>query len=229
MLVDTSGEDDQKKEEARQKVHWLADLYVTYHGSPVDSAAWKAWCDATMPNLPVGDSASSKPGGLPQSTSTQALFAPSPEIPSALESTQTRSPDLGAFSPRPGGGERMMSLLDALGEPVQPKGGASSTKRSWQASLDQGGFSREVLMSIDTHVIARSLYIHNLQALQSAPHNITVASCLQAEQSDSAESEPGAPSTSSPLSEAALLASSHSGSSQMPALTERRPLTMLAM
>ena len=200
MLVDTSGADTTKQEKARKKVHWLADLYVTYHGTPIDGAAWDTWCSATIPNVQLGDVAS-KPAGLPQSTSTQALFAPSPEMPSTSPAGLAGSPDLGAFSPRPGGSDRMMSLLDALGDRPQQKRSASTFTKTLQNSLDRGGFSRDILMSLDTHVVARSLYVHNLQALQNAPHNVTVASCLNAEQADTIEVESVAPNanTRSPL------------------------------
>lgn len=131
----------------------------------------------------------------------QALFAPSPEMPSTAAIGLTSSPDLGAFSPRPGGGDRMMSLLDALGEPARPKRSVSTPAKSLPTSLDQGGFSRDILISLDTHVIARSLYVHNLQALQHAPHNVTVASCLKAEQADTAEADSSSPNANaqSPL------------------------------
>lgn len=190
MLVDTTGDDEDKQQASRKNVHWLADLYVTYHGQPVDSSAWDDWCNATISDFPVPGEAASKPGGLPQSTSMQGLYSVSPEMSSVTEiGGAVGSPDLGAFSPRPGGGDRMMSLLNALGEPPKPKAPASSHTKPWHAVLNRSGFNRDVLMSLDAQIIARSLYVHNLRALQKTPHNVTVTACLKSEQEDQPEHE----------------------------------------
>jgi GTPase-activating protein BEM2 len=190
MLIDTTGDDAEKQDAAREKVHWLANLYMTYHGPPINAETWESWRETTIPNLPLGADMTNKASGLPQSSSTQALYTPSPELPSASTVGQTAgSPDLGAFSPRPSGGDRMMSLLDALGEQSQRKRSASYSK-AWQAVLSRNGFSREVLMTLDTQVIARSLYIYHMRALQQVPHNVTVTTCLKSEQPDNHDVDP---------------------------------------
>ncbi|EKM53679.1 uncharacterized protein PHACADRAFT_198103 [Phanerochaete carnosa HHB-10118-sp] len=190
MLVDTTGADERMQQTAREKVCWLGDLYVAYHGQPVESAAWGDWCNTTISNFPAPGEATSKPGGLSQSSSMQGLYSASPDVLSATEiSGAVGSPDLGAFSPRPGGGDRIMSLLDALGGPPQPKAPAPSRIKPWHAVLNRNGFNRDILMNLDPQVIARSLYVHNLRALQKTPHNVTVTACLKSEHGEHPEHE----------------------------------------
>ena len=56
-------------------------------------------------------------------------------------------------------------------------------------------------MTLDTQIIARSLYIYHMRALQQVPHNVTVSACLKSEQPDNQDADPTTtePSPSSPL------------------------------
>lgn len=183
MLVDTATED--KQEVARQKVHWLINRYLSFHGPPADASSWDEWISKTVPNWSDSGEESPRPAGLPQSSSTQGLYAPTPELSSAA---QFASPDLGAFSPRPAisANNRMLSLLDALGEPPAPLTTPSHHK-PWHSVLERGGFSREVLIGLDPQLIARSLYVHNLRALQQAPQDITVTVLSNSEEPPEAD------------------------------------------
>ncbi|KAJ7063000.1 hypothetical protein B0H15DRAFT_1028162 [Mycena belliarum] len=107
--------------------------------------------------------------GMPVSSSTQAIYAPSPLLGAG-------SPTLGPapFSPRPNAGDaRMVGLLDALGfrdttaspssattspHSSQPSRAGLPSRMPW-AGLQTEGLSRDVLLAFDPHIIARSLAI----------------------------------------------------------------------
>ncbi|KAH8103500.1 hypothetical protein BXZ70DRAFT_925997 [Cristinia sonorae] len=169
LLLD-GAEDDQRDEEV-SRVIWLANQYLSYFGHPKDVTAWEAWRSKSLPDVALGP----RPTTVPQSSSTQAMYAVSPQT-----SGTEFSPDLGAFSPRPEH-DRIMSLVDALGnttgmKPPTPK--APKVKKPWQIALGRTGLTREVLLSLDQQAIARSLCVFHEGALQKLPLSITADTCL---------------------------------------------------
>ena len=185
MLL-TGASDDEAKSVAQHKISWLAEQYLSYHDEPVDRAAWDEWRSKTIPNFHFTPTVS----GVPPSSSMQALHAPSPQLGEA-----DKSPDLNAFSPRPHASDRMMSLLDALGEPAVPRNGPS-VSHSWQRAIETTGLTRDILLGLDPQLVARSLFVFNQRALQNVPSNISASACMLSEpNSENAGSE----ATLSPL------------------------------
>ncbi|KAJ7769154.1 hypothetical protein DFH07DRAFT_954387 [Mycena maculata] len=157
----------------------MAGEYLRLHGAPADPDAWEDFRAGTIPDVffPAPQPATS---GMPASASTQAMYAPLPVLGAG-------SPMLGTntFSPRPDGGSaRMVGLLDALGghemlappsprAPQQPRGGLAA--RMLWAALEAEGLSRDVLLALDPHVVARSLTLFHRAVLAQAPDNPTPA------------------------------------------------------
>lgn len=188
MLIDSAGENEELRTTSRKKVEWLADKSLTFHASPADSSSWENWRSTTIPDFPADFHPASNSSGLPSSSSTQAVFAPSPEIASVAQmSDSSKSPNVGTFSPRPNEGGRLLSLIDALAEPTagtHDKPIASTSNHSskpWHLALENGGLTRDMLLSLDPQLIARSLFVFNRHALQHVPSNITVPAFLNSE------------------------------------------------
>jgi hypothetical protein len=179
-LVSGAGPDEMEKQRAR--VAWMAGEYLRFHGAPADGDAWESFCAETIPD--VFPAMPTVPSGMPASASTQAMHVPTPMGSPALSSTP--------FSPRPDGSGRMVGLLDALGvrDPIvpaspavaslsaprspQPQRGGLSSRMPW-AALQADGLTREVLLALDPHVIARSLTLFHRAVLEQAPDNPTAA------------------------------------------------------
>ncbi|KAJ3722154.1 rho GTPase activating protein 22 [Lentinula guzmanii] len=198
----TGAEEDQKSAE-KKRVVWLAAEYLRYHGRPLEFPDWPEWkseiapeASATVVPLPVMP--------LPRSTSTQAVFNPTP----------VASPNIGMFSPRPEENSKL-SIFDALGEskregdltpqpgswnsyfeltstggpsvstPLGTPSSPNGNKISWASALDGEGLSRDVLLLIDPNTIARSLSVFHHSALQKLPENLTADFLLNPEGSES--------------------------------------------
>ena len=182
MLVDSTSD----PENARKKVQWIVEQYLTFYASPVDPTTWESWRQSTIPDFPSKFVPSSKPSGLPSSSSTQAIFAPTPEIASAgQQSDSFKSPNVGTFSPRPGDDDRMISLINALGDTsgaiLKPLQVPEPTVKPWHVALENGGLTRELLLGLDAQLIARSLFVFNQRALKQVPDVVTANVCLAAE------------------------------------------------
>ncbi|KAI0366782.1 hypothetical protein BV20DRAFT_971516 [Pilatotrama ljubarskyi] len=176
-LVNGAGEDVKVEEVVR--VEWLAAQYLDYHGTPENKDAWDSWQKETIPNFSPDAVAASKVSGLPASSSTTAMHTPSPLLPST-SGPEESSPNLGAFSPRPGEG-RMQSITEAFSEASPQKPGPSSpsahpsclSPEALQTALEEEGLSRDVLLSLDPALIARSLFVAHQASLQKVPDNFT--------------------------------------------------------
>lgn len=184
-----SGADADAKEDDRARVAWLAEEYLRFHGKPVDEAAWNDFRRETIPdalqrnNEPTGQS-------LPASASLQALYAQSPDPQSSTPGTNTVSPNVGTFSPRPDG-HGIISLHEALMmDSVPTTSMATSSPRSTMdtghrpsgsgnsqdislALLDRDGFTRDVLFRFKAQDIAHSLFVFNRYLLEGLPENLT--------------------------------------------------------
>ncbi|KAI0629663.1 hypothetical protein C8Q77DRAFT_1141583 [Trametes polyzona] len=173
-LVNGATEDTKAGEIAR--LEWLAARYLDYHGGPENQAAWDAWIRETIPNF---SPAASKVSGLPASSSMMAMHTPSPLLPTS-SGAEEASPDLGAFSPRPGQG-RMQSITEAFSEGSPQKATSSPpaphpmslSPDALRLALDEEGLSRDVLLSLDPALIARSLSVAQQTALEKVPDNFT--------------------------------------------------------
>ncbi|KAF8829758.1 hypothetical protein HHX47_DHR2000213 [Lentinula edodes] len=220
-----SGAEEEKKSAEKQRVVWLAAEYLRYHGRPLEFPDWPEWKAEIAPEA-ITVPPPAMP--LPRSTSTQALYNPTP----------VASPNIGMFSPRPGESSNM-SLVNALIEngreatatpqpgsgnsyfdPTTPGALSLSTpfgtpssptvnRTPWASALDREGLSRDVLLLIDPNTIARSLTVFHLAVLQQLPENLTANFVLGPEGS---ESHPW--STQQPLS--SLSATSLFGSDDHP-------------
>lgn len=172
---------DAKKEE-RARVMWLAGEYIRCHGGPTEAEEWEEWRTDTIPEFSAHSD--EKPTAeMTTSASTQAIYTRSPNM--SIDSPLF-SPNLGTFSPRPEDSDKMASLMEALAGPAVPtspsgakppafhqqRGGSVNNSRIW-AALDREGLSREVLLMLDPHLIARSLGLFHRSALQEIPENLT--------------------------------------------------------
>ena len=181
-LVSGAGEDN--KVDARSRVTWLATEYLRYHGGPAEIQEWEKWRNETIPDFPSHVAGEQLAGGISTSSSMKALYtrSPNPTVDSPVF-----SPNLGTFSPRPEADDKMVSLMEALEQPVvssSPAGKVSlhdheqqyhasmNNHRIW-AALEREGLSREVLLVMDPHLIARSLTLYHRTALQEIPENLT--------------------------------------------------------
>ncbi|KAJ7591782.1 rho GTPase activating protein 22 [Mycena floridula] len=166
-----SGAQDEVREEERERVAWLAGEYLRYQGSPVDLPAWETWRDETIPGVQSAVVAQEIPPSMPTSSSLQALYLPSP----------FQSPNIGTFSPRPDGTSNVVSLMDAFGGiPASPSRSAfmDSARAPWATALDREGLSRDVLLMVDHHTLARSLTLFHRSALEQSPENLTASYLL---------------------------------------------------
>ncbi|KAL0574214.1 rho GTPase-activating protein [Marasmius crinis-equi] len=182
-----SGAEEEKKKAEQVRVAWLAGEYLRFHGRPIDFPDWEDW---RLEAIPSATSALVPPTPqlpLPASASVLALFNPTPNA----------SPDLGTFSPRPEESSKLASLMDTLGvhdspgtsgakgyfdpeviDPHQPplRGPftpSNSSSPPWGNALDREGLSRNVLLSIDSKVLARSLSLFHANVLHQTPDNLT--------------------------------------------------------
>ncbi|KAJ4471470.1 rho GTPase activating protein 22 [Lentinula aciculospora] len=210
-----TGAEEDKKLAEKQRVVWLVAEYLRYHGRRLEFPDWPEW-RSEIASEP-GDIAVPLPiMPLTRSTSTQALFNPTP----------VASPNIGMFSPRPEENNRL-SIFDALGENgreatstpqtgswnsyfdlTTPEGPSLSTqfgtssspsnsnKIPWASALDREGLSRDVLLLIDFNTIARSLSAFHLSALQQLPENLTADFVLNPEGSEFSSSPTQQPSAS---------------------------------
>lgn len=177
-----SGASDYRKKEQEEKVMILADEYLRFHERPEDPEAWEKWREETIPRFPSWREhqavSASKVGGIPSSSSTQAMFAPTPTL-----GGEFTSPNPGAFSPRQDQSDPFASILEALDSPrILPsptnKSGVqhSQSKAMVWAALDRDGFTKEVLNRMDPHLIASSLNVFNRGLWERTPENVSPGS-----------------------------------------------------
>ncbi|ESK91434.1 rho gtpase activating protein 22 [Moniliophthora roreri MCA 2997] len=181
-----SGAEEEKKKSEQGRVAWLAGEYLRYHGRPIDFPDWEDWRIEAIPSATSALVPPTPQPTLPMSTSTQALFNPTPNA----------SPDLGAFSPRPQEDSKLASLMGTLGphdtsgspsmkgyldpKAAESQGGllapfasTSNPTPPWAIALDREGLSRNVLLSIDPQIIAQSLSRFHCSVLHKVPDNLT--------------------------------------------------------
>ena len=177
-----SGASDDRKKEQEEKVMVLADEYLRFHERPEDPEAWEKWREETIPRFPSWREhqavSASKVGGIPSSSSTQAMFAPTPTL-----GGEFASPNPGAFSSRSDQSDPFASILEALDSPrILPsptnKSGAqhNQSKAMIWAALDRDGFTKEVLTRMDPHLIASSLNVFNRGLWERTPENVSPGS-----------------------------------------------------
>ncbi|OBZ69986.1 hypothetical protein A0H81_10131 [Grifola frondosa] len=152
-----NGTEDNVMEEEKARVSWLVNQYLDYHGIPENREPWESWLKDTLPDFSPGPDTTSKPAGL------------------------EFSPNLSTFSPRPNEGNKMMSIVEALGETISATPTAHSAAmppEKMQSTLDRDGLSKDLLLRLDPQMAARSLYVFHVVALQLVPNNFTAEFCL---------------------------------------------------
>lgn len=195
-----SGAEDGAKEDDRSRVGWLAGEYLRFHGQPADATAWEEWRIETIPDASSAIIQTSIPASMLKSSSMQALYVPSPAIGSM-------SPNIGTFSPRPEDGSKLLSLIDALSGQQPPS--ATPSSASGKSSMDfrmldqqtlhptfnqpnspmpwtalaHEGLSRDVLLLLDPHLVARSLTFFHRSVLDQTPDNLTAQFVIGSETS----------------------------------------------
>ncbi|KAG5636991.1 hypothetical protein H0H81_006167 [Sphagnurus paluster] len=194
-----SGANDEDKETERGRAGWLAGQYLKFHAIPADADAWEEWRKETIPEISAGLIPASPGPVMPMSASTQAMLHRSPLI--------TDSPNTGTFSPRPDDPPQTVSLLSALdAQDIPPlsknvsldmrnfehqsslrTSGTSNPRMPWTA-LEHEGLSRDVLLLLDPHLIARSLILFHRSVLDQTPENITASFVLGPENLITSES-----------------------------------------
>jgi len=177
-----SGAPNHRKKGQEEKVVMLADEYLSLHERPADPEAWEKWREDTIPRFPSWrePQAVSVPqiGGMPSSSSTQAVFALTPIL-----GGEFMSPNLGTFSPRLDQLDPVISLFEALDSPrvvsfPTTKNGSQQNqpKAMVWAALDRDGFTKEVLTRMDPHLIASSLNVFNRGLWERTPDNVSPGS-----------------------------------------------------
>ncbi|KAL4249617.1 hypothetical protein ABKN59_006179 [Abortiporus biennis] len=189
LLVD--GAEDDVKDEERCRIQWLANQYLSYHGHPVEPSSWEDWRSETIPNYPSVAAQESMAGGLPSSTSVQGLYPLSPKLLSPRKGPTEFSPTMGTLSPRPGHDERMLSLIDALGDsrPSIHTSPSRTTRPSLRSVLDRGGLTREVLLNLDPQLAAKSLLVYQQCVLQQMSEHLTADCCFKSVDQDNKSGE----------------------------------------
>ncbi|TFK85784.1 hypothetical protein K466DRAFT_664258 [Polyporus arcularius HHB13444] len=162
-----NGAADDVREEEVKRVEWLAGVYLDYHGAPSSQGSWDSWCKDISPNFsPVRTKAA-----VPQPSSSQTTPTPSHHVPTGLGSEDV-SPNMAGGSPRPGPSDsRMESIIEALGGAGAPE--HSLSPDSLRNALEEEGLSRDVLLSLDPALIARSFAACQKAALQKVPDDFT--------------------------------------------------------
>ena len=173
-----SGAPDGRQEEQEEKVMMLADEYLRFHERPADEEAWEQWKEETIPRFPSWRErqamSMSQVGGMPSSSSTQAVFVPTPML-----GGEFTSPNLGTCSSR-SDQSHLDSIFEALDSPriissptTKPVTQQSQTKAIVWAALDRDGFTKEVLVRMDPHLIASSLNVFNRGIWERTPENLS--------------------------------------------------------
>jgi len=186
-----SGAPNDRKKEQEEKVMMLADEYLRFHEHPVDLEAWEEWRGETIPQFPSWSGPqvvlASQMSGMPSSSSTHAMFALTPVL-----GEEFLSPNLGTFSPRPGQSNPVTSILEALDSPrtVSPhttNNGIqlNQSKAMVWAALDRDGFTKEVLLRMDPHLVASSLNVFNRGLWERTPENVSPSSLFNLDGEDS--------------------------------------------
>ena len=192
-----SGAPDSQKGEQEEKVMMLADEYLRFHGHPADEEVWEKWREETIPRFPSWRERQAvsrlRIGGIPSSSSTQAVFVPTPVL-----GAESVSPNLGTFSPRPDQSQQqhpLHSIFEALDSPVmisstptKPVTQQYQTKAIVWTALDRDGFTKEVLVRMDPHLVASSLNVFNRGLWEKTPENLS-ANSFSGLDGDDAEGE----------------------------------------
>jgi hypothetical protein len=128
-----SGVDEDRKEDQRSRVAWLAGEYLRCHGEPAEASEWEEWRSETIPDFP-SHAASKQVAGIATSSSTQAIYTRSPNMVAISPNLDggMLSPNLGTFSPRPEADDKMALLMEALSGPVVPGSPSGKAPVLWQ-------------------------------------------------------------------------------------------------
>ncbi|KAF8805136.1 hypothetical protein BYT27DRAFT_7105396 [Phlegmacium glaucopus] len=193
-----SGVEDGIKNVQRSHVTWLANEYLAYHGQPVDVTAWEQWKQETIPGVSLSAETAAFSSGLPVSTSTQAVYHPSPLV-------GNMSPNANTFSPRPEDSSKTLPLLDALfpassheqqSHTLRPSLASPGIRFPWGA-LKEDGLTRDLLFLLDPYLIAHSLTLYHRFVLDQCPENLTAEFITSQEENE--ENEHDSTSSSNPL------------------------------
>ncbi|TBU46639.1 hypothetical protein BD309DRAFT_888031 [Dichomitus squalens] len=177
-----NGAEDDVRQEEVERVRWLASRYLDYHRSPANQDAWDSWCKDTIP----GFSPSASAAVISQQSSSSSTKTS--QLPSGV-GTEDASPNLATSAPRPGD-SKMQSIIEALGEtslqPAPPPP-PSLSPESLRNALEEEGLSRDVLLSLDPALVARSLFAYQRPVLRNIPENFPANYVLSAHPRGSAE------------------------------------------
>jgi hypothetical protein len=179
-----SGAEDSVRDHEKSRVVWLANEYLRYYGPAFDIPAWNEWKQEAIPGVELTAEAPSFSSGLVASSSTQAIFHPSPALGSVVA-----SPEVNTFSPRPEEAGKTTSLLEALfpsaahphpeirgyDKQQSPRLGLvpPANRFPW-AALREEGLTRDVLLYLDPFLVAKSLTLFHRSVLEQCPDNLTL-------------------------------------------------------
>ena len=179
-----SGADDSDRNHEKSRVVWLANEYLRYYGHAIDIPAWNEWKQETIASAELTAEAPTLPSCMIASSSTQAIFHPSPALGSVVA-----SPEVNTFSPRPEEAGKTTSLLEALfpsaahmhseirgyDKQQSPRLGLvpPANRFPW-AALREEGLTRDVLLYLDPFLVAKSLTLFHRSVLEQCPDNLTV-------------------------------------------------------
>ncbi|KAJ3878436.1 hypothetical protein F5051DRAFT_439662 [Lentinula edodes] len=187
-----SGAEEEKNRAEKQRVVWLAAEYLRYHGRLLEFPDRPERKPETAPEAITVPSPAMP---LPRSTSTQALYNPTPVASPNIDMFSLRLNALiengrgATATPQPGSGNfyfdlttpGALSLSTPFGTPLSP----TANRTPWASALDCEGLSRDVLLLIDPNTISRSPTVSHLSVLQQLPENLTANFVLGPEGSES--------------------------------------------
>lgn len=183
-----NGAAEEMREEEVRRIEWLAGVYLDYHGPPANKESWDSWCKDISPSF----SPAPAKAAVPEPSSSQTTPTPSHHVPAGLGSEEGTGP------PRPGPNDsRMESIIEALGGAAgtqQMPSRLSFSPDALKNALEEEGLSRDVLLSLDPALIARSFAECQQAALQNVPDNFAAEYVLGPGAQD--PSEATSPSTS---------------------------------
>lgn len=191
--VSGAEETSDAKELAKDRVTWLVRRYLAYHGEPKAAESWKTFCDDVVPqykqedqqqpptpsnaksSLSIGirerPNRTSSLGALAGRTGTQQpqqkqnTLSSSPPNFAQTHSLAHLHPSSRQASPSPAHSLRSASGVSITASHATSQH-TSARSRLWSA-LEQGGFTREILLRLDEKLISQSLLAYQRSILEA--------------------------------------------------------------
>ncbi|KIK60980.1 hypothetical protein GYMLUDRAFT_43514 [Collybiopsis luxurians FD-317 M1] len=194
-------------EEEKKRVVWLVKEYLGYHGRVLEFPDWPEWKEMAG-DAGLGPNSTSLSSSSSVASPHVSMFSPRPEDVNKVslfdvfgESTTGTGVGVGVGagvgtppSTKPGPGPSPIATPTSYFDlnpkspgqhrntpppHLSPSASSSGMMIPWASALDREGLSRDVLLLIDPHVIARSLSAFHVAAVQQLPEQLTAEFVLR--------------------------------------------------